>query len=369
MSNVLDYINWRGDLSLKESRFNEVDNLILARFSYFPFDNIIKKEEVVTIKELSERFENKYNKKTTILWPDDVNLFPLMGKSIRFGKMFATQYSNIFDKEKEEQFATITVILPGDLMYVSFRGTDDTVIGWKEDFNLSFKSHTPSQISSKNYLEKIAKRYPEKRIIVGGHSKGGNLAIYSAAFVSEEVKRRIIKVYNNDGPGFCEDIIDSAEYQSVLKLVHSYIPQSSVIGRLMNHEEKYSVVESTQKGIMQHDLYSWQVQGPKFILSDSLTNKSDFIDRTITGWVTSIEPERREQFINTIYEILCTADGDTIKGIKKNWQSNYKTMLKSYKNLDKESKKMINEVLSSLLKNATTSALPKLEKLDKNSNK
>ena len=224
MSNVCDYVKWRGDLSIEQSEFNEIDNLILSRFSYFPFDKIIKENEVVTIKELSERFKKQDIRKLPILWKDDVDLFPLMGESERFGKLLATKYINKIDQEQEKQFAAITVLMPDNTIFVSYRGTDNTIVGWKEDLNMSFKSHIASQISAKKYLEIIAQEYPDKKIRIGGHSKGGNVAVYAATFVNKEIKDRIINVYNNDGPGFCDDVIETPEYNEMTKNIHTYIP-------------------------------------------------------------------------------------------------------------------------------------------------
>lgn len=162
MANIFDYLKWRGDLSLAQSEFNEVDNLILSRFSYFPFDNIIKESETVSIRELSDRFKKMDIDEMQILWKDDVDLFPLMGQSTRFGEMLATRYINKIDEEKEKQFSAITILMPDDSIYISYRGTDNTIIGWKEDLNMSFKSHVASQIDSVKYLEEIAKLYPNK---------------------------------------------------------------------------------------------------------------------------------------------------------------------------------------------------------------
>ena len=352
MANVCDYIKWRGDLDLEKSDFNEIDNLILSRFSYFPFDNIIEENEVVTIKELSERFNKQDINKLPILWKDDVDLFPLMGQSKRFGKMLATKYINKIDVEQEKQFSAITVLMPDDTIFVSYRGTDNTIVGWKEDFNMSFKSHIASQISAKEYLEIIAKEYPDKKIRIGGHSKGGNIAVYAATFVSNEIKDRIINVYNNDGPGFCEDVIETPEYQETIKKVHTYIPQSSIIGRLMNHKEKYTVVESVQKGIMQHDLYSWQVLGKEFVTLKELTDGSEFVDKTIKGWLENVEPAKREQVIDVVFDILNATDAQTMKELKSNWFSNGRAIMTSYKNIDNETKDMIWQTLNALFKMA-----------------
>lgn len=352
MANVCDYVKWRGDITLEQSKFNEIDNLILSRFSYFPFDKIIKENEVVTIKELSKRFQKQDVTKLPILWKDDVDLFPLMGESERFGKLLATKYINKIDQEQEKQFAAITVLIPDDTIFVSYRGTDNTIVGWKEDLNMSFKSHIASQISAKKYLEMIAEEYSDKKIRIGGHSKGGNIAVYAATFASSIIKDRIINVYNNDGPGFCDDVIGTPEYQDMINKVHTYIPQSSVIGRLMNHREKYTVVESVQKGIMQHDLYSWQVLGTKFITLEEVTNGSEFVDKTIKEWLENVEPEKREQVIDVVFDILNATDAQTMKEIKNNWFTSARTMMSSYKNIDNETKDMIWKAVGELLKSA-----------------
>ena len=366
MANVCDYVRWRGDLTLEQSEFNEIDNLILARFSYFPFDKIIEENEIVTIKELSKRFSEQDVTKLPILWKDDVELFPLMGDSKRFGGMLATKYINKIDAEQEKQFSAITVLMPDNTIYVSYRGTDNTIVGWKEDFNMSFKSHIASQISAKQYLEEIAKEYPSSKIIIGGHSKGGNIAVYAATFASKEVKDRIINVYNNDGPGFCEDVIETAEYQEILPRVHTYIPQSSIIGRLMNHKEKYTIVESVQKGIMQHDLYSWQVLGKEFVTLKKLTNESELIDKTIKEWLENVEPEKREQVIDAVFEILNTTEAQTMKELKANWFANAKTILGTYKTIDNDTKEMVWQTVNELLKVAKNNIFEELPKIADN---
>lgn len=366
MANVCDYVRWRGDLTLEQSEFNEIDNLILARFSYFPFDKIIRENEIATIKELSRRFSNQDVTKLPILWKDDVELFPLMGDSKRFGGMLATKYINKIDAEQEKQFSAITVLMPNDIIYVSYRGTDNTIVGWKEDFNMSFKSHIASQISAKQYLEEIAKEYPSSKIIIGGHSKGGNIAVYAATFASKEVKDRIINVYNNDGPGFCEDVIETPEYQEILSRVHTYIPQSSIIGRLMNHKEKYTIVESVQRGIMQHDLYSWQLLGKEFVTLKKLTNESEFIDKTIKDWLENVEPEKREQVIDAVFEILNTTEAQTMKELKANWFANAKTILGTYKNIDNDTKEMVWQTVNELLKVAKNNIFEELPKIADN---
>lgn len=359
MANIFDYIQWRGDISLLKDEFNEIDNLILSRFSYFPFDEIIKENEVVTIKELSERFKEKDISKMPILWEDDVNLFPAMGQSKRFGEMKATKYVNKISIEQEKQFAAITIIMPDDTIYISYRGTDNTVVGWKEDLNMTFKSHIPSQIDAVKYLEEIAEEYPNK-LRIGGHSKGGNLAVYAAVFANDTIKNRILNIYNNDGPGFNDKIIETKEYKEMIDRVNTYIPQDSIFGRLLNHEEKYTVVNSTQKGVMQHDLYSWQLLGKKFVYLKEVTNGSKFIDKSIKAWLEQIDIDKREQVIDIIFQVINSTNAETLSDLKTHWFANAKILINSYKLIDPESKKMILETLSALLKIAKDNLLERI---------
>ena len=239
--------------------------------------------------------------------------------------------------EAEQQFSAVEIVLDDGTSYISFRGTDDTIIGWKEDFNLS-TGVVPAQERAVEYMQRISDK-ASGMLRVGGHSKGGNIAVYAATFVSQEIKDRIINVYNNDGPGFCDDVIETPEYHEMIKKVHTYIPQSSVIGRLMNHREKYTVVESVQKGIMQHDLYSWQVLGTKFITLEEVTNGSEFVDKTIKEWLENVEPEKREQVIDVVFDILNATDAQTMKEIKNHiflYSRPLKTVIQALKRAKKE---------------------------------
>ena len=341
MANIIDYVKWIGDFSIAETKFNEVDSLILNRFSYFPLDSIMKEKEIVSIEELSNRFKKENKEKLKILWKDDAELFPEMGKSKRFGEMIAVENINIIERKMEEQFSAVTVILPDNTIYVSFRGTDNTLIGWKEDFNMSFKSHIKSQIDAKEYLENIAKKYPNKKIRIGGHSKGGNLAVYASIFANSEVKSRIINVYNDDGPGFHDDITNTQKYKNAIEKVITYIPQDSVFGMLLNHEEKFTVVQSIQKGLMEHDVYSWQVIGKNFVILNEVTNGSKFIDKTIKNWLNNLDLQTREQVIDIVFEIINSTKAETLKDLKLSLMKNAKIILSAYNQIENEDKKMI----------------------------
>ena len=298
MGNVMDYLEWRGDLTFEQSPFNDVDNVILAQLAYVDFRDVIPSLQMnrgITLKKASEIFfdlhtEEELSRDKSFI-KDAPYLMKKAASTKRFKDVILSDYVDTIDETLEKQFGAFHIKLTPQLTYVAFRGTDDTLVGWKEDFNMSFISPVPSQEDAVKYLNDTCS-YIRGRLYVGGHSKGGNLAIYSAINCNKRVKKKIKCVYNNDGPGFSEKVVQSPEYEKMIKKVHTYIPQTSIIGRLLNHKEETTIIKSTQMGIMQHDLYSWQVLGAKFV-EDELTNSSEFIDQKITNWLREVSPEQR----------------------------------------------------------------------------
>ncbi len=344
MPNINDYIEWRGDLEFDKSPLNEIDNMILSRFSYLPFHQIDFKSGE-TIEKIMERFNTFPVEKFNI--EGDKPLSENLYKSERFKEIVVTDYYANTDAEAEKQFSAITLHLPDGTIYVSFCGTDNTLVGWKEDFNLSFMHNIPAQLEGVKYLKEIASKYDAK-IHIGGHSKGGNVAVYSAVFSGKKIQDRIIDVTNHDGPGFDNTVTETEEYKRILEKIHTYIPQSSIIGRLLEHEEKYKVVQSIEKGIMQHDIYSWQVLGTKIIQLEEVTNGSEFINQTVRNWLKETTPEQRKESIDILYKVIESTNATTLREISGAIFKNIGVILKTYKNVDEKDKKMITQMALSL---------------------
>lgn len=349
MANILDYIKWRGDLTFNQAPFNEIDNLILSRVSYLPFDDVIKKNNGMKLIEAYEIIRKIDTKNLRILQKEDLDLLDAISLCDRFRKLFLSNYINNIDAEEEKQFSAITIFLPDDTIYISYRGTDDSLVGFKEDFNMSFMELIPAQVDAALYLNKIGIKH-NKKLRIGGHSKGGNLAVYAAAFCANDIKKNIIEIYNNDGPGFFKGVIESEEYKSIISRVHKYQPQSSIIGRLLNYKEECTIVKSTQKGLMQHDLYSWQVLGNKFEYEEELSKESEKTNQMVTKWLETVTPEQREKFIKNMFEILKVTEAKTIEDLTSNWFINARKVLKSYEEIDEESKKILYDTLWTLIK-------------------
>ena len=359
MANVFDYLNWRGDLSLQQDEFNEIDNLILSRLAFIPFDGVVTEsfDKGISISDAADIIGKKKASELELNMKKDLKLLKAAAKSNRFCHMRLCGYINHLDSKTQKQFSAISIELDGDSFYLAYRGTDKTIVGWKEDFNMSFMPSIPAQIQAVSYLEEAASHFKGK-FIVGGHSKGGNLAVYAAAFCSKILQARVERIYNNDGPGFHSEIISHPGYLAIKHKIHTFVPQTSVVGMLLEHEEEYVIVHSTQTGLMQHDLYSWRVQGKHLIYLDTITNSSKFIDKTLKGWIARMTPEQRGQFSDALYSILSSTEARTFTDLGVKWHENALLMLKSVVNMDDSMRQAISQALSSLLKSAKSNLPP-----------
>lgn len=363
MANMLDYIKWRGDLSFEVAPFNEVDNLILSELAYLNFSGIVQEEVRRGIrleKAVAMYFNEERNQsKNTgdLIIEAFFEMIRLMAKSPRYQKLKLKMYVEALDLELEKQFGALTIDLGNRQLYIAYRGTDDTLVGWKEDFKMSVMKKVPSQEEALAYLEKVATRYRGYKFYLGGHSKGGNLAVFTAVNMAQCFKNRLIKVFNNDGPGFKENILGTVAYQSVADRIVTLVPQSSIIGMLLEHEENYVVVQSTQKGILQHDGFSWEVCGPHFVHLKSITPESQMIDRTLKRFLNNLTLVEREAFTNALFEILAANDKKTLTDVKEESWKTIMNMVKAYEGLEKESKKVLLDIIGRLLMEGIKSLL------------
>lgn len=356
MADIFDYINWRGDLTFQQAPLNCVDSLIFSQMAYFPFDSLWSEEEngEITLAEAQKRRWERLEQGEDAYFhmAKDRELFPAMAASRRFGSLKLRDFVNRIDVAQEKQFAAITVLLPEGAAVV-YRGTDNTLVGWNEDFNMTFTTPVPAQIDAVEYFSRAAEAVPAPgKIWLAGHSKGGNLALYAAMFCEDSLRSRIEGIYCNDAPGFDGTIVKKDHYQLVDGRLHSFVPQSSIVGMLFDHEEDYVVVHSRQIGPLQHDLYSWSVQGPDFVRLSAVKDSSVFWDRTIKDWLRRLEPEQREKFVDAIFAILGSTNANSFKDLRHDVLKNSGIILKSVAHLDPETRKLVLETMSLLLQSA-----------------
>ena len=360
MANILDYLEWRGDLTLEVSPFNEVDALLLAELSFINFEGIVPPPEIgrgVRLHDAAEAYFTRNEGREIdmgVLVPDRIPaMFCAMASSRRFGDMLVNAFEEHTDSELEQQFAAVTVELGDGTVYVSFRGTDDTLVGWKEDLNMGFLAEVPSQEQAVRYLNRAARQYAGRKLRVGGHSKGGNLAVYSAVRSVAAVQDRILAVYNNDGPGFMYDLSATAEHQRIAGRILTIVPQSSVVGMLLQHEKNVQVVHSTYEGIMQHDGFSWEVKGTQFVHLDDFSREGKIVDETIDSWASELSARQREALADAIYEVLTATGAQTLSELNEEKLKSAVGMLKSYKNLDRETRRALAGAVKLLLRLGT----------------
>lgn len=353
MGTVYDYLTWRGDLTFRAAPFCEVDSLILSMFAYLDMQDIVPalgEEGSLSLWAASKAFLARYPdpKKTKmgVLIPKDiVKMMKAMRSTNRFGTLKMSGFVNIIDPETELQFSAVTFLLNDGTAVVTYRGTDDTLVGWKEDMNMCFLPVVPAQTKAVEYLDAVAKEHKGK-LIVTGHSKGGNLAVYAAVHCSPSIRERITGVYSNDGPGFGRNILDDPDYQEIRPRICNLVPQSSVVGMLLEHDENFTVVKSRQKsGLLQHNGLSWEILGNSFVHLKDVTPDSRKLDRTVNQWIRDMTPEQREEFAEAVYQLFSVDGAQTLTDLvaaRKKWFSHTK-------NLDPKVHETIQRMFSDLI--------------------
>ena len=351
MGNIMDYISWRGDLSFEQSQFNEVDNLILACFSYVNLDGIsaVTKQKGIGLKKLTKEFMKLHTMKELEADKSFIRLAPFMmmemAKSVRFGKCVVRNYVNDIVTEAEQQFAAMEIVLEDGTSYVSFRGTDDTIIGWKEDFNLS-TGVVPAQKRAIEYLQKISE-HTDGMLRVGGHSKGGNLAIYGSV-MCKSAHEKILEIYSNDGPGFSREFQELPEMKEMMPKIIRIIPEYSIIGTLLEHEKEPVIVASSSKGLLQHDGFSWEVQGPALVRRDSLNKTALRFIEILHKWIDGMDTEQKRLLIEDLFATLQASGYENLSEVQSGGLKSLAAMVKLVEKFAPESRGMMQELLTAI---------------------
>ena len=307
MATLFDYIQWRGDLSFRQDPPGAVDALIFSALSYIYYGGAVEQNpsEPVLLRDAAETFFSLDNPEERVRVESDLDLLQKAAVSTRFGQAKIVMYRDTLIPEQETQFAAVTFLLDDGSAFLAFRGTDYSLVGWKEDFNMSFRQTVPAQHLAEQYLREVAAEYSVP-LRLGGHSKGGNLAVFAAARSGPLIQEQILEVYNHDGPGFTEYMMGDPGYLAVVPRIKTYIPESSVIGMLLEHEEAYTVVKSRAVSLLQHDPYNWEVMGREFITVEEVSKDSRFVDATIKSWFADMTDQERSRLVDVLFTLLGT---------------------------------------------------------------
>ncbi len=350
--NIFDYLSWRCDVPFSDAPFNLVDNLILSELIYTDFGGIVPesgaqvelREACKRFFELHDRYEIAARTSYTARAPF---LMEYMLQGCRFSSVRLSHYRTVMNKDQTTQFAAVTFHLPDGTCYAAYRGTDGTVVGWKEDFLLSYQSGTAGQKEAAAYLDYIS-LVTSGPLRVGGHSKGGNLAVYASVFCNPETADRIMKVYTNDGPGFRSEVVSLPQYTAIMPRTVSIVPDTSVIGLLLTNDCERVVVRSTASGIAQHDGFSWETRRDGFVPA-VISRTGEILQRTISRWVEGLDDETLRSLVDSVFTMIEATGEDTFHSMSLQKMRTAEAMIMAIRGLPWDKKKELLSVTAQLL--------------------
>lgn len=348
MYTILDYLIFRGDLSFKSSPFNEVDNLLITQLSYVNFQEIVpSNDSYITLEEASKKFFEKNSYEDLQKSKSLVRLCPFtmekMAKTERFRNIRLSNYEEHTDIEMQTQFSAMHVDLLDGTTYIVFRGTDDSIVGWREDFNMLYQCPIEGQRRAVEYLNRTIK-FGFKKLRVGGHSKGGNLAVYATAMCKPSIKNRILHVFNNDGPGFLKEFTQNEEYKEIVPKIISLAPKGSIFGLLLDHGEEFRIVESQELGLMQHDVLNWGVLSTQLDYVDTFNEEGPLFHDAVEKWIEMHAVEKKQQAVDALFGLIETANVNNVTELLDINIREVRSLIHSFVELDSETKQLLLSV-------------------------
>lgn len=364
MGTILDYLKEYGDYTLEEKAFSEVDSLVLSQFAYLKFDNLApapgEDKPAVSLSELKNHADYDRLYADERYREDNTALFLGMYRSKRFQNTKIYNYVNLIDLTTETQFSAVTFRLPNGVCYVAYRGTDETIVGWKEDLNLAFSDPVEGQRMSVDYLNRAAESITGN-FYVGGHSKGGNFATYACMNCDAEVRRRIMAIYDHDGPGFRPEVRAQGTYDEIADRIHKTIPHSSLVGMLLYSDGVYQVVESKTIGLAQHNPYTWLIKDDHFRTVNELYAGRKFMDEALNRWILSLSQEEMHTFVDTFYKVILASETDNLIDFTANWLQSIQKIGAALKEIDPQTGKAIIQIMKSLFEVVSFNAKEKVK--------
>ena len=331
MGIIFDYLDQVAYDSIYDTPFNELDMLMLTEITYLPFDQIVSDQMSPDCTcRLFEAAEKVPQDLSMLVTKNRLKLLEKVASSTRFKNIKLMGYVNDIDPDVQKQFAAMIFKIKPDSYVLTFRGTDDSIIGWKEDFHMTYMDQVPAQKTAVNYLRKAMDALPDQFILTG-HSKGGNLASYAASQIEPEYQERIQSIYSYDAPGLNHSVITSQGYQTISDKIKRYIPQGSIVGMMLETPKQAQIVKSTAiGGLAQHDTFTWQISGQTFVLLDNLNPDSLQVDKTLKNWVDSVSDEELKDFFDLFFGLILDAGISSINDLTK--LENFKKILAVFEN-------------------------------------
>lgn len=344
--NLLGFVK-SNQQTFDESPFSAVDALLVSWIAYFDFD-LVKELLPLTIKEIDEfpHYHKLDPYKGSFIARTSRKIMNSLVSSRRYQDARIISFSQILDKKMDVQFGGIALALDNKII-VSFRGTDPSYTGWKEDFTLSYKDGIHSYKLAQDFLNEIINNYDED-IILCGHSKGGNIVTYLLSNIEDD--SRIKEVYCFDGPGFRSlDLFKGKEDR--LNKYTKIVPQSSFVGVLFLNETEMEIIKSKNVMMLQHNPLEWIIRDNDFIYVKKRTFTSKYLDQAVNSWINSLSEEQRERFTQIIFNELDKFETQDFTTFFLKIFKQIKPIYKAYIHLDKEDRKLVNHVIKKLVRN------------------
>lgn len=351
MENIIDYVKDWGQYSLFERPFNEVDSLVLCQLVYLHYGKFVPgldpRNAPVSIRSIYDHPDRDRILDDYWYRENNKELFAAVTESVRFRNLKMNYYVDIINEEEQTQFSAMTYILEDKNIYIAYRGTDATIVGWKEDLNLAFSKPLHSQQLAVEYMDRAA-GYTAGSFYAGGHSKGGNLAVYAAMNCKLETRDKLLKVFNNDGPGFRPEIRAQGKYEEIADRMVKFIPRSSLVGTILEDQQDFLVVESKGVGLLQHNAYSWKIENGAFVRAKNMAEGRIMRDAALNEWILSLSEEETHAFVDTLYEIVTASEASDVFEFGADWKNCLQNVFEAAKGIDETTRKAISRIIRSL---------------------
>lgn len=346
MATIKDYLKYYKNISFKENKLNINDVIIFSELSYIDWSNIVPKgNNKITLKEAFTTYQEfKKDIYLTSFMKENISNLKDIYNSNRYKDIYLSNYRRLIDNEK--QFGAITIHF-ADKVFISFMGTNGTVIGWKEDLSLAYSFPVVAQKTAIKYLDEVITSN-DNEIFVGGHSKGGNLAMTSVMYIKEDIFNRIKTIYNLDGPGFRDKEYTSSNFKKILPKLQVYVPEDTIVGMLLNTSNNKYIVKSTSRGVLSHNMNTWQCFG-EFLEKGKQSKLSITIDNRTKSWFKNYNDKEIERMINAIFNILENNNIKEFKEIKNLKWSQIVKLISEVNDIDSATKKLYLDTIKDLI--------------------
>lgn len=351
MGNLITYVQQYGAQTFEDKSLTDIDVLVLTEIAYLPFDEIVPKSfdvtEAISLEQLGKEFEiikeKEHENNPFMITSERIELLEVVSKSQRYKEIKVFGFMNDIDDERTKQFAAVCYKWEEENRWIIFRGTDETLIGWKEDFMMTYSDLIPAQTDAIEYLKKQAETF-SGTLNVSGHSKGGNLSLYASAMQDEAIQNRIEQIYCWDSPGVHRSILGTEGYQRVVSKAKRYIPQDSIVGLMLESQVPYHIIESQGSGISQHSALMWNIEEDHFVELTELTKNSQLTDQTFKQWTEVVSDKDLKLFFDTFFDLIFGMGVETVNDVYYNFRMYMQKFFEKAYQMDPEKREVLLRV-------------------------